>query len=309
VRRNPRPFGSLIQAPSQTIADAVSWAGVRPRARAFNRLMLHPISRRDRSSAGANAERSTVIGDSMMRSPGEPPRNSQPAASRTNKRRSIFRISRSNRSWRFSFRSRASSSRSAVVSPVRRLVRSMRVRFTHSRSAVSARSRSHYRADAFAVVQDQSDRWALKASSNCPRVRRVSLSLPSVWTSYSPLERCPLIPIKPMPPGRTRTGRSSRVAPVVRRWLRCSAGCSAWPLWEILTPKSTGSSDASLRFRTILKVFTSVGGEHRMSFLWWGGEPASDALLQSQQQDAVAEPAVAPVPTPYPVRRRLQWLA
>ena len=68
------------------------------------------------------------------------------------------------------------------------------------------------------------------------------------------------------PPGRTRAGRSSRVAPVVRRWLRCITGCSAWPLWAMLTPKSTGSSDASLRFQTILKVFTSVGGEHRMSF-------------------------------------------
>jgi hypothetical protein len=69
-----------------------------------------------------------------------------------------------------------------------------------------------------------------------------------------------------LPPGRTRAGRSSKVAPVVRRWLRCSTGCSAWPLWEMLTPKSTGSSDASLRSQTILKVFTSVGGEHRMSF-------------------------------------------
>src|SRR3982751_3188686 len=46
----------------------------------------------------------------------------------------FFRISRSVRSSRFSLRSRASSSRSAVVSPVRPLVRSARARAVHPRA-------------------------------------------------------------------------------------------------------------------------------------------------------------------------------
>ena len=55
------------------------------------------------------------------------------AGSLAKKAAAFFKISRSSRSWRFSFRSRASSSRSAVVRPVRPLVRSAWARLTHSR--------------------------------------------------------------------------------------------------------------------------------------------------------------------------------
>src|SRR5690242_1478072 len=54
----------------------------------------------------------------------------------------FFSISRSSRRIRFSFRSRASSSRSVVVSPVFPCVRSARARCTHVRRAVQVRSKS-----------------------------------------------------------------------------------------------------------------------------------------------------------------------
>src|SRR5207253_610373 len=52
------------------------------------------------------------------------------ASSFAKKAAAFFRISRSSRSWRFSFRSCDNSSRSAVVSPVRPLVRLARARCT-----------------------------------------------------------------------------------------------------------------------------------------------------------------------------------
>ena len=71
----------------------------------------------------------------------------------------FFRMSRSIRSSRISLRSRASSSRSAVVRPVLPFVRSARACSTHFRSADSVRSRSRATArDRLALVEDQPDR-------------------------------------------------------------------------------------------------------------------------------------------------------
>ena len=70
----------------------------------------------------------------------------------------FFRISRSSAARGFSLRSRASSSRSAVVSPVRPLVRSARARFTHSRNGDLGQIQvaGHGR-DALALVEHQPD--------------------------------------------------------------------------------------------------------------------------------------------------------
>src|SRR5262245_4910579 len=85
----------------------------------------------------------------------------------------FFRISRSVRSSRFSFRRRASSSRSAVVRPVLPCVRSARARLTQARSAVSVRSRSRAARPTLLPSSSTSrTAWALKSSSNCRRGRR-----------------------------------------------------------------------------------------------------------------------------------------
>src|SRR5882762_8405151 len=96
------------------------------------------------------------------------------AGSFAKKAAAFFRISRSNRSWRLSFRSRASSSRSAVVNPVRPCERSARARVTHSRSAVSVKSRSRATAPTL-LPSSRTSRtaWALKSSSNRRRDRRL----------------------------------------------------------------------------------------------------------------------------------------
>src|SRR5262249_45306269 len=86
----------------------------------------------------------------------------------------FFRISRSVRSSRFSFRRRASSSRSAVVKPVRPCVRSARARVTQMRRLDSVRSRS--RATLGMLLPSSSTSrtaCALKSSSNRRRWRRV----------------------------------------------------------------------------------------------------------------------------------------
>src|SRR5262245_19206663 len=85
----------------------------------------------------------------------------------------FFRISRSSRRIRFSFRRRASSSRSAVVRPVLPCVRSARARLTQARSAVSVRSRSRAARPTLLPSSSTSrTAWALKSSSNCRRGRR-----------------------------------------------------------------------------------------------------------------------------------------
>src|SRR5882762_3346566 len=96
------------------------------------------------------------------------------AGSFAKKAAAFFRISRSSRSWRLSFRSRASSSRSAVVNPVRPCERSARARVTHARSAVSVKSRSRATAPTL-LPSSRTSRtaWALKSSSNRRRDRRL----------------------------------------------------------------------------------------------------------------------------------------
>ena len=94
------------------------------------------------------------------------------ALSFAKKAAAFFRISRSVRSTRFSFRNRRSSSRSSVVRPVRPFVRSARAWSTQFRSADSVAS--------------------------------ISLSVPS-WTSYPPFGKCPQDRIK-----RTRLDQASK---------------------------------------------------------------------------------------------------
>ena len=78
------------------------------------------------------------------------------AFSLTKKAAAFFRISRSVRSTRISFRNRRSSSRSSVVSPVRPFVRSARARSTQVRKADSVRSSSRAtRPHCLAVVEHQ----------------------------------------------------------------------------------------------------------------------------------------------------------
>jgi hypothetical protein len=89
----------------------------------------------------------------------------------------FFRMSRSSSAIRSALRSRTNSSRSAVVSPVRPCVRSARARLTHSRNAVSVRSRS--RAVALTVFPSSSTRrtaLALNSSVNWRRARRFGVS-------------------------------------------------------------------------------------------------------------------------------------
>src|SRR5262249_49567516 len=89
----------------------------------------------------------------------------------------FFRMSRSVRSSRFSLRSRASSSRSTVVRPVRPCVRSARARLTHSRTAVSVRSMS--RATPPTLLPSSRTRRttpALNSSVNWRRGRRFGVS-------------------------------------------------------------------------------------------------------------------------------------
>ena len=87
--------------------------------------------------------------------------------------RLFFKISRSVRSSRFSLRSRASSSCSAVVSPVRPFVRSARACSTYDRSADGVRSRSRVTM-AMVLPSSSTSRtaWLRNSSSNCRRGRR-----------------------------------------------------------------------------------------------------------------------------------------
>ena len=96
------------------------------------------------------------------------------AGSFAKKAAAFFRISRSSRTWRFSLRSCASSSRSAVVSLVRPRVRFARARWTHVRRRRFRQIEvAGDRAHALALVEDQADRLALKSSSNRRRDRRL----------------------------------------------------------------------------------------------------------------------------------------
>jgi len=137
-------------------------------------------------------------------------------AGASRRRPAFFKISRSSWRIRFSRRSRASSSRSAVVRPVFPLVRSARARFTHSRSAVSVRSRS--RATLPTLLPSSSTSrtaWALKSSSNRRARPGAWVCLPSVWTSYPPQERCPRNRIKP----RSRYREIILPKPKDREWV------------------------------------------------------------------------------------------
>jgi hypothetical protein len=86
------------------------------------------------------------------------------AGSFAKKAAAFFRISRSSRSCRFSFRSCESSSRSAVVSPVRPRVRFARARCTHARRAGFRQIEvACDRANARAFVEDQPDGLCFEA--------------------------------------------------------------------------------------------------------------------------------------------------
>ena len=115
------------------------------------------------------------------------------AGSFAKKAAAFFRISRSSRSCRFSFRSCASSSRSAVVSPVRPLVRLARARCTHCPEGRFRQIEiAGDRADALAFVEHQPDRLRLEVVIE--PATRASLfwsSLPWSWTSYPPFGKCP----------------------------------------------------------------------------------------------------------------------
>ena len=112
----------------------------------------------------------------------------------------FFRMSRSSCELRFSLRSRASSSRSAVVRPVLPFVRSARARLTQSpQRRVSVRSRSRATAPTrLALVEDQAHRAGLELISELPARPALGACLPSVWTSYPPFGRCPRNRIKPI---------------------------------------------------------------------------------------------------------------
>jgi hypothetical protein len=89
----------------------------------------------------------------------------------------FFKMSRSSSAIRSALRSRTNSSRSAVVNPVRPFERSACARLTHSRNAVSVRSRS--RAAALTVLPSSSTRrtaLALNSSVNWRRARRFAVS-------------------------------------------------------------------------------------------------------------------------------------
>ena len=85
------------------------------------------------------------------------------------------RISRSIGSSRFSLRSRASSSRSTVVSPVLPWVRSARARSTHVRSADSVRSRS--RATCRMVLPSSSTSRTAPTLNSSVKLRRTRFGL------------------------------------------------------------------------------------------------------------------------------------
>src|SRR3954447_7079388 len=86
----------------------------------------------------------------------------------------FFKISRSSWRMRFSLRSRVNSSRSLVVRPVRPCVRSARARLTHSRSAVSVKSRSRAAAPTvFPSSRTKRTALALNSSVNWRRGRLV----------------------------------------------------------------------------------------------------------------------------------------
>ena len=110
------------------------------------------------------------------------------AGSFAKKAAAFFRISRSSRSWRFSFRSCDSSSRSAVVSPVRPL-RAIGPRALHPlpERRFGQIEIAGDRADALAFVEDQPDRLGFEVVIEPPAWPPASWwSLPSVWTSYPP---------------------------------------------------------------------------------------------------------------------------
>ena len=97
---------------------------------------------------------------------------------------------------RFSLRSRASSSRSAVVRPVRPPLRSARARSTHCRKADSVRSNS--RATAPTVFpSSNTSRTAPARNSSLNAGVTADVWLLPFGTSYPPFGTCPRDRIKP----------------------------------------------------------------------------------------------------------------
>ena len=149
-------------------------------------------------AARGHPERPTALGDGVLgllrRDPGEPY-----AWCFAKKAAAFFRMSRSVRSSRFSLRSRASSSRSAVVSPVRPPVRSARAR---SHPLAQRRFRqieiAGDRADRLAVLEHQADGLRLELLIELPA------GPPAFAVGHSGhrihlSERCPRNRIKPKP--------------------------------------------------------------------------------------------------------------
>ena len=127
----------------------------------------------------------------------------------------FFRMSRSIRSSRFSLRSRASSSRSAVVSPVLPL-RPVGARLL---DPIAQRRRGQvelagHRADRLALLQDQAHRAGLELLRELSPDRRPPSASHS-WTSYPPFGRCPRNRIK-LRSRRLWLSRAEDVQPTVR---------------------------------------------------------------------------------------------
>jgi hypothetical protein len=94
------------------------------------------------------------------------------AGSFAKKAAAFFRISRSSRSWRFSFR--VSSSRSAVVSPVRPLSDRAGALHPFLKRGFGQIEIAGHRSDTIAFVEDQSDRLGLEVFIERRRARRTA---------------------------------------------------------------------------------------------------------------------------------------
>lgn len=94
------------------------------------------------------------------------------------------------RSSRTSLRSRANSSRWAVVSPVRPFVRSARACSTQLRSDDSVNPRSRAAA-ATVLISSRTSRTAPALSSSVKSAASAVRCAPPSWPSYSSFERCP----------------------------------------------------------------------------------------------------------------------
>src|SRR3954463_4878789 len=141
---------------------------LRPRGQAASRPRVEPTAGHAHTSA---EDRHTMLG-LLRRDEGKPHR-----LCFAKNAVAFFRMSRSSSAIRSALRSRTNSSRSAVVRPVRPFERSACSRLTHSRNAVSVKSRS--RAAALTVLPSSSTRrtaLALNSSVNWRRARRFGVS-------------------------------------------------------------------------------------------------------------------------------------